>query len=215
MSKYQYIVWDFNGTIINDVDLCIFGMNKILADYQLPLLDKTRYEAMFTFPAQRYYQSIGLTDDVVEFTIAARRFISYFQNNFNKVQIFDDIEEVIKNFREIGLQQVIISATKQEILDKQVSDLGIVDYFNQVIGTGDIYALGKVQQTQNWLDNTSIDPSKVLWIGDTEHDYECASEVGIDTILIARGHVSKKRLQETGAIVVDMAKQVLAYVLDK
>ena len=32
MKKYDYIIWDFNGTLINDVDLCFNILNTMLSN---------------------------------------------------------------------------------------------------------------------------------------------------------------------------------------
>ncbi|HBL83341.1 MAG: hypothetical protein A2Y17_05365 [Clostridiales bacterium GWF2_38_85] len=49
--KYTHIIWDFNGTILNDVDAGIKSINTLLARRQLPLLESVdAYKNIFTFP---------------------------------------------------------------------------------------------------------------------------------------------------------------------
>jgi phosphoglycolate phosphatase-like HAD superfamily hydrolase len=43
----------------------------------------------------------------------------------------------------------------------------------------------------------------VLLVGDTAHDAEVARELGVDVVLVAGGHQSRKRLEATGELVVD------------
>ena len=41
--KYKYIIFDFNGTIIDDVQLCLDLLNEILKLEELPLVDMEKY----------------------------------------------------------------------------------------------------------------------------------------------------------------------------
>ena len=59
--KYKYIVFDFNGTIIDDVDLCLNLLNEMLEVEDLPLVSLEKYKNIFTFPIIEYYKKAGFT----------------------------------------------------------------------------------------------------------------------------------------------------------
>ncbi|HSH51393.1 MAG TPA: hypothetical protein VK982_06685, partial [Bacteroidales bacterium] len=59
MISKKLIIWDWNGTLLNDIDACIISMNVMLERRNMKLLDKAMYRKMFTFPVQDYYKSIG------------------------------------------------------------------------------------------------------------------------------------------------------------
>ena len=52
MKKYRHIIWDFNGTLIDEIDIMIAVMNRLLSRRSLPLLDRDRYRDVFTFPSK-------------------------------------------------------------------------------------------------------------------------------------------------------------------
>ena len=52
------IFFDFNGTIINDVDLCLNILNEMLKENGLEPITLERYREIFTFPIKKYYQVI-------------------------------------------------------------------------------------------------------------------------------------------------------------
>ena len=52
----KYIFLDFNGTIIDDVDLCLDLLNQILENQKKEKVSKERYKDIFTFPVQIYYE---------------------------------------------------------------------------------------------------------------------------------------------------------------
>ena len=60
MNKYKHIIWDWNGTLINDVWLAVEIMNSILASRNIPLISHEKHKEMFDFPIKNYYQKLGI-----------------------------------------------------------------------------------------------------------------------------------------------------------
>ena len=54
--------------------------------------------------------------------------------------------------------------------------------------------------------------SEVILVGDTIHDSEVAEEIGSDCILVDQGHVTRRRLQETGRAVFNSLEQAWSYI---
>ena len=58
--KHTDVIWDFNGTILDDVAAGIASVNKMLSDRSLPTIkDKEHYRKIFRFPIIEYYRSLG------------------------------------------------------------------------------------------------------------------------------------------------------------
>ena len=58
---------------------------------------------------------------------------------------------------------------------------------------------------------TAIDGAEVVFVGDSEHDYEIATAVGARCVLFSGGHHSKTHLETLGASVVDDLAEVVAF----
>ena len=55
------ILWDWNGTLLDDVEVALAAMNEMLARRGLPLLQgREPYRDIFTFPVRVYYTAAGL-----------------------------------------------------------------------------------------------------------------------------------------------------------
>ncbi len=64
------IVWDWNGTLLNDVDLCFSCINRLLVSHDLKPLDTlSQYREVFTFPIEDYYKRVGFDFDKIPFSI--------------------------------------------------------------------------------------------------------------------------------------------------
>ena len=59
------IVWDWNGTLLNDVNLCFECINRLLVSKNLdPLINLSAYRDIFEFPIQNYYKNEPLKQSV-------------------------------------------------------------------------------------------------------------------------------------------------------
>ena len=58
--RYTHCIWDFNGTILNDMSAGIRAVNELLAKRNLPLISGIeQYRNIFGFPVKSYYEALG------------------------------------------------------------------------------------------------------------------------------------------------------------
>lgn len=199
----QSIIWDWNGTLLNDIDFCISTINILLEKRNLRLLDISSYKEKFSFPVKDYYAAIGFDFDKEDFAIPAREYIDIYNNGINNCRLHNSATDVLKNFQTKGFRQFVLSAMEQNMLAHTLKQQNIFDYFENIAGLGDHYAASKIERGRQLIRHAGINTKSATMIGDTIHDFEVAQDLGLNCILIAEGHQSKKRLESTGATVVD------------
>lgn len=195
--KYTHILWDFNGTILDDVDAGIKSVNKLLSDRGLPTVDsRERYHEVFGFPIIDYYRRLGFDFEKEPYEVIAPIWVEQYLINVKESPIFDDIRKTVSLFSEMGAKQIVLSATEIEMLKKQLFLVGCLDLFDDVLGLDNIHAASKIRLAEKWrAENPDAVP---LMIGDTVHDAEVAEKIGANCILIARGHQSRRTLEKMG-----------------
>ncbi len=206
--RYTHIIWDFNGTIMNDVDIAVAGVNDMLEKRNMPLTNRADYLNMIESPIIEYYKKLfDLT--VVSFDDIQVEFLESYNRRLGEAGLLPGIAEALEHFSRLGLRQCVISSFEQNRLRRMVEDLGIGRYFDSVSGADNTRAEGKVGRGQDWLRTSGADPEKVLVIGDLDHDYEMARSLGADCILIAAGHQHRRELEKCGCPVLDSAEQLI------
>ncbi len=188
------IIWDFNGTLLNDVDICVESVNHILTKRNLPEIDISTYLERFSFPVVDFYKTLGFDFSQEPFEKSAFEYISYYKKENYRAKLFPEIIGLLKLAKERGYKQTVLSAMEEESLKKMLSDLGIIEYFDYVAGIDNHLAAGKIERGIRMITENSINKHNAILIGDTIHDAEVAEELGIKSILVAKGHYSKKRL---------------------
>ncbi|MCK4638272.1 MAG: HAD family hydrolase [Bacteroidales bacterium] len=203
------IIWDWNGTLLNDIDICINSINILLEHRNIENLTKEIYKEIFTFPVKDYYSKAGFDFTKEDFDIPATEFINIYNRRIIDADLFQGVTSVLEHFKNRNYQQLIISAMEQDSLVKSIFDKGIGNYFTHISGINNHYAVSKVENAKNLIKKVNINPQQVCMIGDTIHDYEVAGEIGCNCIIVANGHQSYKRLKPLNCTVVNKLTDVI------
>jgi len=194
-NKYSHIIWDWNGTLLNDAWLCVDVMNHMLAQRGLPLITLEIYRNIFDFPVRDYYLKLGYDFDNESFEKVGMEFMLFYNARQKECSLHPEAMFVLNEISKLGLSQSILSAREQNELRQETVDLGVSRFFEKTYGLDDHYAHGKTDVGIKLLDDLKVPKDKVIFIGDTRHDSEVADELGIDCILIPMGHHSIQRLK--------------------
>jgi len=206
INNYKHIIWDWNGTLLNDVNFCRKIINGILVDNKLPELSLNKYREIFTFPVQDYYVAAGLDFSKTSFEILGKDFIDEYESNKLTCSLHDNAVEVLSAIHQKGIKQSVLSAYLHENLVNILTHYNLTQYFDNIVGLDNIYAGSKIHLGIKLIEELDVNKSEVLFIGDTLHDAEVAEAMGINCILIANGHQVKERLMvNSNLVLADLA----------
>lgn len=210
---YDTIIWDWNGTLLDDLDLSIKAVNVLLKERDLPILTLDRYKDIFGFPVINYYEKAGFDFSKEPFEIPARQYVKLYASGESELKLFPDVVDTLSFFKDNNYRQIVLSAMKEDNLRKMISNAGISHFFDGIFGIKDNYAREKVSIGKQVVENLNLNPKKCLMIGDTLHDAEVAEQCGFDCILFSGGHVAKQRLETTGFKIIDQHKTLTSIIL--
>lgn len=205
--KYDYLVLDFNGTIIDDVDLCLNILNHLLEERDYKKVSLEEYKHIFTFPIKKYYINAGFDLEKYSFTSISNEFISLYQKASLNCKLYEGINELIDKCNNNRIKVVLLSASQIDNLKEQTDHFGLSEKFEVILGTSTIEAASKVEIGKNYFKDKQ--DKKILFVGDTTHDAEVASAIGADALLITHGHQARDILLKANPLkVVDSFKEV-------
>ncbi|MDO5084823.1 hypothetical protein EII25_04450 [Erysipelotrichaceae bacterium OH741_COT-311] len=205
----KYIIWDFNGTILDDVDICLKAENILNKRYRINrIVSKEEYLELFEFPVIRYYEKLGYNFDVIDYHVLSKEFIHLYDQYFHEATLMDGFINKIEESIALNNRNVIISASRKDLLLKQCQELKIDHYFDEILGSDNILGKGKMEVAMQWIQDNNIDVSRCLFIGDSIHDLHCAKAIDVACALVSKGHQSKNQLLKHTECVFDHLKDV-------
>jgi len=214
MKKNCNIIWDWNGTLLDDVEICLESINTLLGRRKIPLLDKATYKAIFRFPVEEYYMDAGFNFTAEPFALLANEFIYLYHSRLPEARLFHQAKETIGQLSDMGCKHFLVSAMEHEALLASLQDRDIQRCFAGIKGIQDHYAKGKTGSARLLIAGYKLDVTDTCLIGDTDHDFEVAQELGCGCILISRGHQSEDRLNRLDCPVLDNLAELPSFFLN-
>ena len=206
------ILWDFNGTIIDDVALGIRAVNRMLSARGLPiLLSRTAYQAVFGFPIIDYYRRLGFDFEREPYEALAVEWVENYTQELNTLQTQEGFKDAWRILDAHGARQCILSSSESGMLHRQLIQLGIADQFAEVYALDNIYAGGKAEMARRKLGEAN---RHAVLIGDTPHDAETARTIGARCILFSGGHAARSSLERCGCPVFDRLPDAAMWIAE-
>ncbi len=202
----KLLIWDWNGTIIDDTDLCLAIENELLCERGMREITRDWYLAHFSFPVRDYYLKMGYTFRTESFETVADEFMVRYRTRFSECLLREGVTDMLSEAKRRGVAQTLLSVTRQDDLVVQAQALGVAGFFSEILGQDDSLCVSKIDRARTYMARLGIRPEDALFIGDTDHDVEAANAVGCPCVLLSGGHQSREVLQRCGVPVYESAE---------
>ncbi len=195
VESFDHIIWDWNGTLMNDLQIAVDSLNVMLTENLLSSVDVKTYKKVFGFPIRDYYEKVGFDLQKLSFEKLCDRFVEeYNHKRARTANLFHGIPDLLAEIKK-NKTQSILSAAEQNHLHEMTDHFGLTEYFHHRFGINDFFATSKIERGHQLMNHTGIHSEKTLLIGDTDHDFEVAEALGVSCLLVADGHQSEDRLR--------------------
>ena len=212
MKRIDRVIWDFNGTLFDDVGIGIRAINTLLMRHGYrPIPSADAYRELFGFPIVEYYRRAGFDFERHPYDMLAHEWVAEYDRLEPEAMLRPDTHAAIAALSSAGVAQTLISATEQKMLERQLAGLGLITCFDATVGNDNIHAAGKSELILAWS-RDHIDEHTVM-IGDTEHDFVCAEAAGLDCLLVTGGHRPRRALEACGCPVLDSLTACAEYII--
>jgi len=179
LNKYKYILWDFDGVIIDSNPARILGFKTVLKDFP-----NEQVEKLLEFHNQNgglsRYVKFRYLYEVILGQKAEEEQIQYLANEFSAIMkeiltnpnllIKDSVSFIQNNYVDTPMH--IVSGSDQNELRFLCEKLGVSSYFKSISGS----PTPKIQLVKNLIESEIIDPKFTCLIGDAINDYDAANE---------------------------------------
>jgi phosphoglycolate phosphatase-like HAD superfamily hydrolase len=213
-----HIVWDWNGTLFDDLDLVVQSVNHGLAGFGAAPIDLDGYRSHYTRPVKLFYDRvIGRVISAEEWIAVDRVFHDAYRAALDQARLTADAADALTTVASGGHTQSLLSMFPHLDLIPLVERLGISQFFDRIdglpdSGTGDLKAAYLERHLRNLI--MGEDPASVVVIGDTPDDAIAASHVGARPILYDGGSHHRRDLEATGALVASTLVGAVSLALD-
>lgn len=200
--KYTHIIWDWNGTLLNDVQAALSSVNDMLALRGKEPIDLDCYRECIGTPIKKFYERVFELEKE-DYNLLLEQFNEGYMRHIGECRLTDGAKEAVEYFGNSGANQAIVSSSNNAQLIENVKKYGFEGSFNAVLGSEDFLAGSKIERAAGYLEKTGAKNGRILVVGDLEHDYLMAKELGADCVMLTSGHENRARLARCGVPLID------------
>ncbi|WP_067970536.1 HAD family hydrolase [Nocardiopsis trehalosi] len=204
MSGIRHIVWDWNGTLLDDNHANLDAVNAVCAMFGREPVDLDHWRSVFRRPlAACYADLLGRPLTAAEWAEIDDAYHRSYTAGLPQCRLADGVPDLLTAWAATGRTQSLLSMASHDHLVPLITERGLTAHFARVDGRRfDTEHDSKAEHLAAHLDALGVDPAGVVLIGDIDDDARAAAAVGARALLVAGGMMSRERLEATGHPVV-------------
>lgn len=198
-------VFDWNGTLFDDAKSNFKAANECLKAFGRDPITIEHYRDTFDFPIIHFYERNGVNanDFLTDVDKSCDLFINTYEKNALKAPLRGGVVDLLEWLKDNNFEIIILSNHLSHLIQKQLERFEIWYYFDHVSGNTDqesvISKMNKEQRMMDFLAKSKIDASDSFIIGDSFEEPHIAQHIGMKSISITGGCISKERLLKAKA----------------
>ncbi|MEV4707575.1 HAD hydrolase-like protein [Actinoplanes sp. NPDC049316] len=204
-----HLVWDWNGTLLDDLSLVVSSTNHTFAAVGGRNVDSDEHRRRFRRPVSEFYAEIlerAITDE--EFEELDRIFHDAYRMGLTTIPLAADAEAAIKAWP--GTQSLLSMWFHDELIPA-VESRGLAGVFARIDGRPTEVDGGlKAGHLARHLDQLQVAGDQAVLIGDSIDDADAAASAGALCVLYTGGFTEPARLRASGVPVADSLLEAVA-----
>ncbi len=184
MKKYDTILFDFDGTVMNTNEVIMRSWQHTFRTIEKRHEDESKIIASFGEPLEitmkKFFPSVP-----VEKSIDIYR--SYHKDNFGDlITVFPGMEELLIEAKARGYKTGLVTSRLFETTMQGLEKYGLDKYFDVVITADDTTKHKPDPEPINIaLERLNSRPKDSIMLGDSKFDILCARNAGVTSVLVA------------------------------
>ena len=207
----RHIVWDWNGTLLDDNDAVVAAVNAVCAAFGREPVDIEQWRAVFSRPLHQCYERLLRRPlDAQDWARLDGLYHEHYREQLHTSRLAPGVPHALHDWAAAGGGQSLLSMWFHDELLPLVREFELDPLFARVDGLRTEVGGGtKDVHLRAHLDALVLDPAEVVLIGDVVDDARAAEAAGIDCVLLTTGVMPRSALEETGFPVRDSIPEAL------
>lgn len=202
MPEYTFVIWDWNGTLLDDISASLSSVNDMLDMRGMKHIDIDFYKECICTPIKGFYDRVFDMDNE-DYSVIIKQYNEGYLRHLENCGLTKGAVDALEHFRACGTRQIIVSSSNNDQLITNAEKYGVTQYFDAILGSGDYFAGSKIERAAQYLEKNNPENGRILVIGDLVHDAEMAKKLGADCVLLTSGHEHQNRLKAANVPLID------------
>jgi len=207
----SHVVWDWNGTLLDDNQVVLAAVNEVCAAFGRAPLTWADWQAAYARPMRiSYEQILGRALDEEDWARVDKLYHERYDALLHTCVLASDVQDALRTVTAGGRTQSLLSMWFHHRLTPTIDLFGLTPHFTRVDGlSAEVGGGSKTDSLIRHLEAQQLDPAGVVLIGDVVDDATAAHSAGARCVLVTTGAMTRSALESTGAPVTDSITEAL------
>jgi phosphoglycolate phosphatase-like HAD superfamily hydrolase/ADP-ribose pyrophosphatase YjhB (NUDIX family) len=178
---FRNLIFDWSGTLVDDLGPVIEATNAVLGKYDIPPFDREGFRRHFRLPYREFYTDILPHVPLEELEA---HFRPAFDEAVTPVTILPHAREKLEWCAARGIRAFVLTSMDSTAFERQMDEFGLRDLFEATYSG----VLDKREVIHRILETHALDPDETAFVGDMTHDVETARHGGVSSIAVLTGY---------------------------
>lgn len=196
MKRYDLIVFDWDGTLMDSAGAIVRAIQAASRDLELPVPDEAR---------ARHVIGLGLADALhhavpelpeARYPEMVERYRHHYLSRDHELVLFAGVEAMLAELSAAGHWLAVATGKSRIGLDRALAHSGLGALFHASRCADECFSKPHPQMLDELMAEFAVVPERVVMIGDTSHDLLMAGNAGVDALAVCYGAHPKDHLLE-------------------
>lgn len=178
---FRNLIFDWSGTLVDDLGPVIEATNAVLGKYAIAEMDREGFRRAFRLPYREFYAE--LLPDIPLDELEAH-FRPAFDAAITPVTVLPFAREKLEWCTALGIRTFVLTSMDTLAFERQMDDFGLRQHFEATYSG----VLDKREVIHRILEERGLKPEETAFVGDMTHDVETARHGGVSSIAVLTGY---------------------------
>lgn len=211
--KYQLIIFDWDGTIIDSQAHIIASMKNAILDEHLPIPGDDSIRHIIGLSLERAI--LGLFPELKQPVVdrIAENYRKHFFADMNRSELFEGVAETIQDLHASGYFLAVATGKGRKGLDLALRNTGLEPFFHITRCADETRSKPDPLMLDEILTDLDLNAESAIMVGDTSYDMDMAGNIKMDSVAVTYGMHDRQLLMSSNpTYFIDSIDQLSQYV---
>ena len=189
MARTELAIFDWNGTLLDDLTVVYESVVEIFRTYVIPAPTLEQYRNEIQSDFMKFYFDHGFPKETRRDDLNAIR-KRYLQEHGHRARLRPNVKELLELCRKLRIHTAIVSGEKEDVLLERLDQFQLLPLLNEVRGN----SWEKERVLEEVVNRFRIPAQRAFYLDDSVDGLQAAKNLGIVTIGFTSGYYPKERI---------------------
>ncbi len=186
---FRNLIFDWSGTLVDDLPPVLEATNRVLEVYGKPALDREEFRERFRLPYREFYEEVlpGVPLEELE-----DHFRAAFSASDAPVTVLPHTRGKLEWCRRHGIRSFVLTSMDADAFRLQLEEFQLGGFFEATYAG----VLDKRERILEILATHRLDPAETAFVGDMVHDVDTARHARVTAVAVLSGYTRAEPLAE-------------------